>query len=101
MSSKLVSSKASRQSIFDRLKSRPNPIFYKQKMQELQVEIDTLSEKNNGSDGLYGEEENEIYQEKLIFHGGGQSNKKLGKTSYHNIKVFLLISYQKIVFTVC
>jgi hypothetical protein len=54
MSSKLVPSKAARQSIFDRLKSRPNPIFYKQKMLELQAEIDTLPEKNTGSDGMSG-----------------------------------------------
>eukprot|EP00026_Physarum_polycephalum_P003206 Phypoly_transcript_03216.p1 GENE.Phypoly_transcript_03216~~Phypoly_transcript_03216.p1 ORF type:complete len:797 (+),score=113.92 Phypoly_transcript_03216:105-2495(+) len=52
MSSKLVPSKEARQSIFDRLKSRPNPNLYSQKMQAIQKEIDALKEKNSGSADL-------------------------------------------------
>jgi hypothetical protein len=52
MSSTLVPSQEARQSIFDRLISRPNPVLHKKKMQEIQKKIDTLLEENDGSNGV-------------------------------------------------
>jgi hypothetical protein len=47
MSAEFVSSKETRQSIFDRVKSKPNPSFYSQKMQEIQLEIDCAAGSGN------------------------------------------------------
>lgn len=43
MSAELVPSKEARQSIYDRLKSKPNPYLYAKLMKEIQMEIDKLS----------------------------------------------------------
>eukprot|EP00026_Physarum_polycephalum_P002234 Phypoly_transcript_02239.p1 GENE.Phypoly_transcript_02239~~Phypoly_transcript_02239.p1 ORF type:complete len:803 (+),score=118.41 Phypoly_transcript_02239:351-2759(+) len=47
MSKKLVPKKETRQAIFDRLRSRPNPLSHSQKMTETQKEIDNLRGKND------------------------------------------------------
>lgn len=43
MSAELVPSKEARQSIYDRLRSKPNPVYYKNKMKEIQEEIHNLA----------------------------------------------------------
>lgn len=50
MSAEFVPSKEARQSIYDRVKSKPNPFFYRQKMQEIQKEIDNLSGKDGSEE---------------------------------------------------
>jgi hypothetical protein len=49
MNKELVPTKEARQSIFGRLRSRPNPLSHSQKMKEVQMEINSLRAKNDFS----------------------------------------------------
>lgn len=49
MSAEFIQSKEARQSIYDRLRSKPNPVYYSKKMKEMQTEMDNSA---NG-DSMY------------------------------------------------
>eukprot|EP00026_Physarum_polycephalum_P003266 Phypoly_transcript_03276.p1 GENE.Phypoly_transcript_03276~~Phypoly_transcript_03276.p1 ORF type:complete len:789 (+),score=125.59 Phypoly_transcript_03276:89-2455(+) len=69
MDAKLVPSKEARQSIFDRLKSRPNPLPFSKKMAEIKTAIDGLAGRSGCEDELKKlhqeyETNQKLYQEK-------------------------------------
>lgn len=52
MSVDFIPKKESRQSIYDRLRSKPNPLLYCQKVEIAQIEIEKLTGKGENEAGI-------------------------------------------------
>eukprot|EP00026_Physarum_polycephalum_P003306 Phypoly_transcript_03316.p1 GENE.Phypoly_transcript_03316~~Phypoly_transcript_03316.p1 ORF type:complete len:827 (+),score=137.08 Phypoly_transcript_03316:358-2481(+) len=90
MDAKLVPSKEARQSIFDRLKSRPNPLPYSKKMEEIKKKSDSLAGTSGCETGLQKLQEEyeanqKLYQEQHdILFGLIDELEKCGATEAAN-----------------